>query len=292
MTILNIGSVNIDHVYRVAHHPAPGETISDLGHAVHLGGKGANMSLAAALAGADVRHVGCIGAEGHWCRDRLSAAGIDVSDLVETEQATGHAVIMVDKAGENIIVIHSGANLALTEDQIEGAIARSGPDDWLLIQNETNLVPFAAQTAKSAGMKVAYAAAPFDAEATAKVLPHTDLLAVNEVESEQLAEHLGTSVAELPVPAVLITLGARGAVFRQRGEEHRCDAFNVAVVDTTGAGDTFFGYFLASLSNDMPVHAAMHRASAASALQIMKPGAADAIPTAREVDLLLERTDP
>ena len=292
MTILNVGSVNIDHVYRVARHPKPGETISDLGHAVHLGGKGANMSLAAAMAGADVRHVGCIGAEGTWCRDRLATEGIDVSALVEVDEATGHAVIMVDEAGENIIVIHSGANLALTEAQIRNAIARCQPGDWLLLQNETNLVPFAAQTAKKAGMKVAYAAAPFDAAAAAKVLPHTDLLAVNEVEATQLAEHLGKPLADLPVPEILITLGAKGALYREGNTEHRYDAYPVAVVDTTGAGDTYLGYFLASLANGAPIRRAMQRANAASALQIMKPGAADAIPTSREVDLLLEQTDP
>ena len=291
MTILNIGSVNIDHVYRVARHPSPGETISDLGHATYLGGKGANMSLAATLAGASVRHVGCIGPEGHWCRDRLANAGIDVSGLTEVPEATGHAVIMVDEAGENIIVIHSGANRSLTETQIEGAISRSNPGDWLLLQNETNLVPFAARIAKAAGLKVAYAAAPFDPSATADVLPYTDLLAVNEVEAQQLAEHLDRPVSDVPVPSLLITLGARGAVFRAHNTEQRCDAFPVAVVDTTGAGDTYLGYFLAGISRELPIQTAMQRAAAASALQIMKPGAADAIPTAREVDLLLERTD-
>ena len=291
MTIINIGSVNIDHVYRVPHHPAPGETLAATDYSVFLGGKGANMSLAAALAGADVRHAGAIGAEGAWCRDRLAGAGVDVSDLVTLDAATGHAIINVDEAGENVIVIHPGANRALTEAQIGAALNRAGPGDWLLMQNETNLVPFAAAEARARGLKVAYAAAPFDAEATAEVLPHTDLLAVNQIEAAQLAAHMGLEVTALPVPAILITLGKDGALYRADGAEHRCEALNVAVVDTTGAGDTFLGYFLAGQTGGAGIQRAMARATAAAALQIMKPGAADAIPTAREVDLLLERIE-
>ena len=287
MTILNIGSVNIDHVYGVARHPAPGETISDLGFATYLGGKGANMSLAAAMGGASVCHAGCVGAEGLWCRDRLAAAGVDVADLIEVDQATGHAVIMVDEAGENIIVIHAGANRALTEAQIEAAIASCQPGDWLLLQNETNLVPFAARTARAAGLKVAYAAAPFDSDATAEVLPHADLLAVNEVEAQQLAAHLEIAIADLPVPSVLITLGAEGALLRRGNDEHRVDAFPVTPVDTTGAGDTFLGFFLAGVDTGASFEDALRRASAASALQITRPGAADAIPTGADVDAFL-----
>lgn len=284
MTILNIGSVNIDHVYRVARHPAPGETLFDEGYAVYLGGKGANMSLAACLAGAPVAHAGCIGTEGGWCRDRLAAAGVDVTDLLEVGVATGHAIIMVDTAGENIIVVHSGANRALTETQIEAAIARCKPGDWLLLQNETNLVPFAAHTARAAGMRVAYAAAPFDPVATSDVLPHADLLAVNEIEAEQLAEHLDLSVADLPVPAVLVTLGAAGASYRDASGILRTPAYEVIPVDTTGAGDTFLGYFLGGLDGGSPPESALQRAAAAAAIQITRPGAADAIPQGAEVD--------
>lgn len=288
MSILCIGSINIDHVYRVGRHPAPGETLSDKGHAVHLGGKGANMSLAAAAAGARLRHVGAVGAEGTWCRDRLAVAGVDVSAVVEVDGATGHAIIMVDDAGENIILIHAGANRALTEAQIEGAIASASPGDWVLLQNETNLVPFAARAARAAGLKVAYAAAPFDAEAAREVLPHVDLLAVNEVEAAQLADALGTTAETLPVPAVLVTMGAEGAHLTQAGEIFEVSAFPVTPVDTTGAGDTFLGYALAALDAGSAPADALRRAAAASAIQITRPGAADAIPTAAEVDAFLE----
>ena len=287
MSILCIGSINIDHVYRVNRHPGPGETLPDDSYAVHLGGKGANMSLAAAAAGAQVSQVGAIGSEGTWCRDRLSAAGVGVWGIADTDAVTGHAVVMVDQSGENIILIHAGANRALTEAQIAPAISRAAPGDWVLLQNETNLVAHAAAMARRAGLKVAYAAAPFDAGAAVDVLPHVDLLAVNEVEAAQLATALGTQAETLPVPAVLITRGAEGAVYRDGGTTLATPAFPVTPIDTTGAGDTFLGYFLAGLDNDATAEDALSRASAASAIQITRPGAADAIPLAAEVDAFL-----
>ena len=291
MSILCIGSINIDHVYRVDQHPGAGETLSDQGYTLYLGGKGANMSLAAAAAGAAVRHVGAVGHEGLWCRDRLAAAGIGVADVAELETATGHAIIMVDAKGENIILIHAGANRALIEDQIATAIAGAAPGDWLSLQNETNLVPEAAARAQAAGLSVAYAAAPFDAEAAVAVLPYVDLLAVNQVEASQLAEAMGTPAEALPVPAVLITQGARGALYRDSAGTVTVDAFPATPVDTTGAGDTFAGYFLAALDSGASPAEGLRRSSAASAIQITRHGAADAIPDGIEVDqFLADRT--
>lgn len=292
MTILNIGSVNIDHAYRVTRHPAPGETVLDKGYLRGLGGKGANMSLAAAAAGADVRHMGAVGHDGAWCRDQMAAAGIDVTDLQIGPVETGHGLIMVDDDGENIIVVHSGANQALSMDAINAAIARAAPGDWLLLQNETNLVPEAARAARAAGLKVAYAAAPFDAEAAAKLLPLADLIAVNQVEAQQLADATGRDLDDLGVPALLVTLGAKGAVYRTTAgpdgpQRIETPAFPVTPVDTTGAGDTFFGVFLAGLDQGTDIAAALRRAAAAAALQVTRPGAGEAIPSGTEIDRFL-----
>lgn len=291
MTILNIGSVNIDHAYRVVRHPAPGETVMDKGYLRGLGGKGANMSLAAAAAGAAVRHAGAVGADGLWCREQMAQAGIDVADLAVGETATGHALIIVDDAGENVIVVHSGANRALTADAIRAAIARAAPGDWLLLQNETNLVAEAAAAGRAAGMKVAYAAAPFDPEAARRMIGLAELIAVNAVEAEQLAAQTGRDLDALGVPALLVTLGADGAVYRAGGAVTRTPAFPVDPVDTTGAGDTFLGYFLAGLDLGAPLAQALRRASAAAALQITRPGAGAAIPDGGEVDAFLSREE-
>ena len=281
--ILTIGSVNIDHAYRVAALPAPGETIVDKGYARGMGGKGANQSLAARLAGAEVRHAGSIGADGAWCRDKLTEAGIDVADLATVEAATGHAVILIDDGGENSIVIHGGANRTLTPALIERAIGRASGGDWLLLQNETNLIVEAARAGRAAGLRVAYAAAPFDPDATAAVIPHIDLLAVNALEAEQLARYLDSPAETFGAPVLLVTDGARGAHCWTAAGRLYQEAFPVMPVDTTGAGDCYLGYFLAGLDRGLPVADAMRLAAAAAAIQVTRPGAAEAMPTQAEV---------
>ncbi len=292
MTVYNLGSINIDHVYRVARLPRPGETVAARDYARGLGGKGANQSLAAALAGGRVVHIGGVGADGAWAVERLRAAGVDVTHVGTFEAATGHAVILVDDAGENQIVIHGGANRAVTAGQVAQALAAAGPGDWFLAQNETALTPESLARARAAGLATAYAAAPFDPEAAAAVLDSVDLLAVNEGEAEALAAHLGTGLDALPVPRLLVTRGARGAEYRAGGEIAAVAAFPVEAVDTTGAGDTFLGYLLAGLDGGMAVEQALRRAAAAAALQVTRPGAADAIPAADAVDAFLKEQAP
>lgn len=284
MAILNVGSVNIDNVYRVARLPGPGETLAARSYSRGLGGKGANMSLAAAAGGGRVLHCGAVGADGGWCAEALAKAGVDVESLVTVSGATGHAVICVDDAGENMIVIHPGANRMLTRELIDDALARIR-GGWLLLQNETNLCVHAAEAARARGLNVAYAAAPFEADAAAAMLPLCDLLAVNAVEAAQLAAHLG---AEPMVPQLLVTRGAEGAIWQGHGQRVEVGAFPVTPLDTTGAGDTFLGFFLAGLDLGRDPEAALRRAAAAAALQVMRPGAAEAIPTADEVEAFLD----
>ncbi len=283
MSIFNLGSINIDHVYRVAALPGPGETVSDKGYVSGLGGKGVNQSLAAAAAGARVVHIGAIGAEGRWIGERLRQAGIGTDHLTEIDGATGHAVVCVDDAGENQIVIHGGANRALTEVQIADALSTANERDWFLAQNETNLVAEGFAMARAAGLRAAYAAAPFDPEVTAHLVDKVDLLAVNQIEAAQLADHLSIAPESLPVPELLITLGAKGARYHAGGEVHQVAAFSVESVDTTGAGDTFLGAFLAARDLGEPPDSALRRAAAMAAIQVTRPGAADAIPTGGEV---------
>ncbi len=289
MTILNLGSINIDIVYRVPHIPAPGETLAATGYSKGLGGKGANMSMAAVAGGGQVLHVGCVGADGDWCVEQLERWGVDCASVVAVSGPTGHAVICVDDLGENSIVIHPGANRMLTHDLVDDALTRIRKG-WLLLQNETNLRVYAAEQAKMRGLRVAYAAAPFDAEAAQEMLPHVDLLAVNAVEAEQLGRAMGTFPESLPVEEVLITKGAEGAVWRGQGERVELPAHPVEAVDTTGAGDTFLGVFLGRIDSDKYPEAAMERALAAAAIQVTRPGAASAIPTPAEIDkFLMER---
>ncbi|MEM0923704.1 MAG: ribokinase [Pseudomonadota bacterium] len=285
------GSINIDHVHQVPHFPAAGETLADTGYAMGLGGKGANQALAANAAGAEVRMIGAVGEDGAWVMAHLAEAGIETAAILTPGPATGHAVICVTPEAENQIVIHGGANQALTTEQIAAALEHAAPGDWWLCQNETNLVAEAAAMARAAGLRVAYAAAPFVAETALSMLSLVDLIAVNEAEAEALSQTTGHDLVALPVAQLLVTRGAQGAELYRSGSRVSVPALSVEPVDTTGAGDTFLGSFLAALDLGQSERDALRWAAAAAALQVTRPGAADAIPTQAEVDRFLER-DP
>lgn len=285
MTIWNLGSINIDLIYRLDHLPRPGETIAARDHAQGLGGKGANQSVAAARAGAQVRHLGAMGAGDGWVIDRLASAGVDTTHIARLpDHATGHAIILLDRDAENSIVIHPGANRALTVDDTVLSEMQSG--DTLLIQNETNRQVEVAAAAHARGLRVIYSAAPFDLDALRAVLGQVTILAMNAGEAEQTFAALGEA---LPVDGLLITRGAEGAEYRDltTGQIHRSAAFPVKAVDTTGAGDCFAGYFAAGLDAGLGVPDALRRAAAASAIKVTRQGAGDAIPDAADVDAFL-----
>lgn len=282
--IYNLGSINIDHFYRLPHLPAPGETLAATAYSMGLGGKGANQSTAVAKAGAPVTHIGAVGPEGGWAIDRLAGFGVDVTHIARLATPTGHAIITTDPAGENAIVLFPGANRALPLATVTGALANIGPADWLILQNETAHQTEAATLARARGANVAYSAAPFDVEATRAVLPHISLLILNAIESEQLSAALGISLDALDVPELLITLGGEGAAWRDnKGNQAFSPAHKVTPVDTTGAGDTFAGYFIAGRSLGLPPEQALTWAATAAALKVTRSGTADAIPTATEV---------
>ncbi|MCC1492464.1 ribokinase [Cognatishimia sp. F0-27] len=285
MSIWNLGSINVDLVYRVPHLPQAGETLAATGFQRGLGGKGANMSVAAARAGARCVHLGAVGRDGRWTVERLMEYGVDTRLIAEMAEATGHAIIAVDESGENSIILHSGANRALDArslaDQLEGA----ADGDWFVTQNETNAQQETAQVASRRGMKVAYAAAPFEADAVRAVLPVLDLLILNAVEAAQLARALGVAPGRLPVRDVVITKGSKGSVWIETdtGTETTVPALPVEPVDTTGAGDTFTGYLLAGRDRGMPMEQALRLASKAAALMVTRHGTADVIPDLKDV---------
>ena len=287
--ILNFGSINIDHVYRVAKMPMPGETLAVKSYERCLGGKGANQSIAIAKSGGAVRHIGAAGADGEWALDRLSAAGVALGHVARVDAPTGHAVIMVDDLGENQILICGGANHALSLTQVEAALnGCTGLGHWVLLQNETNLTTEIVRQAKAHGFRVAYSAAPFVANQTLPLLETIDLLAVNANEAEALCTAMRVTPEALPVPNLLVTRGKDGAIYYTEGAAIEQPAFQVEPIDTTGAGDTFLGAFLAHLTTGNEADVALRFASAASALQITRPGAADAIPDTAEIEKYLE----
>ncbi|CUH79635.1 Ribokinase [Tritonibacter multivorans] len=284
MAIWNLGSINADMVYALPHMPAPGETLAADSLDQGLGGKGANMSVAAARAGSHCCHIGAVGPEGKWAVDRLTEYGVDTRHVVTGDVPTGHAIIAVDKAGENSIILFPGANRTISEDQLGQALSAANSGDILVMQNETNMQAEAAKMGRDLGLRVAYAAAPFDAEAVQAVLPYLDLLFLNEVEAQQLTEATGKAPEALGIADVIVTLGAKGARhFAADGTVSDVPALPVKPVDTTGAGDTFTGYVLSGLDRGLPMAQAMAQAARAGALMVTRNGAADAIPDLKEV---------
>lgn len=285
MAIWNLGSINLDHVYQVPHLPQPGETLAATDYAVGLGGKGANQSVAAARAGAHVRHIGAVGPDDDAVITRLAAFGVDTAHVARVDVATGHAVIHVDPAAENVIVLFPGANQAVTDGQVARALKDAAPGDFLMLQNETSAQVAAARLGRERGMRVVYSAAPFDVAMVEQVLLHADILVMNEVESAQLQRALG----RMPDIEMIVTKGARGAEWMRPGQAPLVvAAFPVTPVDTTGAGDCFIGNLVAALDLGMTPDVAMRRASAAAALQVTRPGAGAAMPTVAEVTAFLQ----
>lgn len=285
MAIWNLGSINADLVYSVPRLPRPGETLATTNLARYLGGKGANMSVAAARAAARVHHIGAVGEDGQWAKYRLLEYGVDTQHVTQVEAPTGHAVIAVDQQGENSILLHAGANAMIDEDQVSSALSQAHTGDILLLQNETNGQVHAARTAGEMGLQVCYAAAPFDADAVSSILPYASLLILNEVEAQQLETATSQSPGSLPPAHVIVTLGARGCRHydNHAGKVHDCPPTPVSAVDTTGAGDTFTGYLVAGLDRGLPMQQSLNQASIAAALMVTRHGTADVIPDLKDV---------
>jgi ribokinase len=286
VTVWNLGSINIDHFYRLPHLPQPGETLAAVDYMRGLGGKGANQSVAAQRAGARVVHMGAVGAQDGWSLGELARLGVGTDAVLRVDSPTGHAIVCTDAQGENLIVIHPGANRAMPLSVLQ-PLSGAVPGDTLLLQNETAWQVQGAQAARAAGLRVMYSAAPFDLGALRAVLPHATHLLMNAVEADALAQSSGTGLADLPVQAVVVTRGAQGADWIASDGTIHVPAVRVTPVDTTGAGDCFAGSLAARLDAGDDIRAAMTYAAAAAALQVTKPGTAEAMPDHAAVQALL-----
>lgn len=293
MKVLNLGSLNIDKVYSVDHFVSPGETIASKKIETFCGGKGLNQSIALAKAGADVYHAGAVGTDGELLRRQLELAGIQTQYLQTLNMETGHAIIQLTPEGKNSIIISAGANGEISKGYIDRLLDSFAEGDLLLVQNETSNVDYAIKEAKRRGLLVAFNASPADEKVKTYPLELVDYFLVNEVEGAFLAgEHddqdkwtvLNKMAKLFPTAGIVLTVGEEGAVYRNGDTvlEHGC--YKVKAVDTTAAGDTFCGYFLAGLAAGKSVESCLQQASMASALAVSRKGAANSIPTRDEVD--------
>lgn len=298
-TVFVVGSLNIDQNVRVHSLPRSGETVSGTDATFSPGGKGGNQAVAAARAGAAVEFMGAVGDDAHGRRilEVLTQAGVDCSQVPVIEATpTGTAIIAVDDAGENLIIVSPGANSRLTKESIDTFLSTARSGDVLTLQLEipAALVRHAARQAKVRGALVILNAAPAPA-GIGGLFDDVDLLVVNEHEIQILAELTGIPpgdhrdlVRTLPAllgPRIVCTAGDEGAYTVLDDALLHVPAPAVDVTDTTGAGDTFIGYLAAGLlANPADLAGAMTLSSRASALAVTRSGAMESIPWLHEVD--------
>ena len=301
--IVVFGSINVDLIVPVHTLPRPGETVLGPNYQLAAGGKGANQALAAARAGALTRMVGAVGRDGfaEVALADMTTAGVDLSGVARRGSATGCAVICVDKSGENMITVASGANLKVKESQVADAFL--GDRTLLTMQME---VPHEqnwelAARARSLGARQLLNVAPAGS-LPGLIMPAYDWLVMNEIEVGMIAaEHdlpasdtrtAAAALSEMAGTAVVVTLGAAGAIAFSGKQGWEIGTIPVKAVDTTGAGDAFVGAFAAALDegNDLPT--ALRWASTAGALACLTVGAQPSLPVREDIEKRMSELAP
>lgn len=293
MKALCFGSLNIDYTYKVDHFVSKGETLSSSSLEIFSGGKGLNQSIALSKAGVKTFHAGAIGEEGKFLVDELSAAGVDTGFIeVKKGVSTGHAIIQNSPDGDNCILLFGGANRSITHEHAEKVLSDFEKGDVLILQNEISSLEYILSTGKEKGMTVVLNPSPIDDALLKTDLGKADVLILNEVEAgkilnkevidgEKAARELS---AKYPKTDIVLTVGEKGSFFRNNEKSVFQPAFCVKAVDTTAAGDTYTGYFIAGIIEGMPPEKAMELASKASAIAVTRPGASPSIPERAEVE--------
>ncbi|MDR1914778.1 MAG: ribokinase [Clostridiales bacterium] len=284
MRILNFGSLNIHRVYRVESFMRPGETVSSLGFDLLPGGKGLNQSVAVASAGSDIFHAGKIGADGEFLLDTLNQAGVNTEYIKSDGIHTGHAVIQVNKYGNNCILLHSGANSEITPLEIDEVLSHFEAGDILILQNEIGHLNYIINSAYDKYMRVVVNPSPMNDTIKAIDLRKVTYLILNELEGRELTGESRPSaildylLSIYPHLKIVLTLGKVGSLYADELHRLQQSVYNVDVADTTAAGDTFLGYFISRITMGSPSWSAMRAAAMAAALCVTKHGGATSIP--------------
>ena len=289
MKILNYGSMNIDHVYNVDHTLLPGETQLATDHNVFCGGKGLNQSIAVSRAGGQVYHAGIVGEDGGMLLEALQRNHVDTALVRRAEGPSGHTVIQVDRNGQNSIFVYSGANMRPVEQDLDGMLASFGRGDALMLQNEQYNSALMMKKAAEKGLCVIFNPSPINDALFSYPLECVSWFVLNEIEGNALTGEtepekiLDAFRVKYPNASVVLTLGEKGAWCMEGEKRVFQPAFKVKAVDTTAAGDTFTGYFVAGLAEGRPTEERMERAARASSIAVGRMGASDSIPLAEEL---------
>ena len=290
MRILNIGSMNLDMVYQMDHIVQPGETEASFGMNVFLGGKGINQSVAAAQAGAEVYHGGMIGEDGQPFLDACVKYNVDSRYIRQVEGKSGHAIIQIDKNAQNCILLYGGANQQVSKVQIDETLASFDAGDILVLQNEISNLSYLIEAAGKKGMTIVLNPSPMTADILALPLQYVSYFLLNEVEARDLCGEEAEDeaypdklLARFPDSRIVLTLGDRGCIYRDKDQQISQPACKVQAVDTTAAGDTFTGFFVAAIATGADVHTALEQATKAAAISVGRKGAAPSIPIREEM---------
>lgn len=287
--ILNFGSLNIDTVYSLPRIVRPGETLSATSIDEFVGGKGFNQSIALSRAGAAVSHAGKIGKDGKKLLECLLGEGIDCKHLITSAGLSGHALIQREPSGQNSIILYGGTNQEVSKEEIDSALADYSEGDILISQNEISNVPYLLKKAAEKKMLIALNPSPIDDEILSLSLDDITWLFINEIEGHDYTQKsnpkdiIKALRERYPKIKILLTLGTEGAVYSDAKQTLEHPSYKVSAVDTTGAGDTFLGYFIGSVSTGLSAEEALKTASLAAALTVTKAGAMPSIPTKEEV---------
>lgn len=289
MKIYSIGSLNIDYVYNVDHFVAPGETMSSDDMQIFPGGKGLNQSIALARAGADVVHGAVVGNDGQFLVDTMERSGVDVSKIKLSDAPSGHAIIQVNKAGQNCILLFAGTNYAIDRSYVEAVLADAKEGDLVLMQNEISCNEVIFEVAKAKKMQIAFNPSPFNEKIKKLPLEYVDWWFCNEIEGEELFGSsepqaiLGNFISKYPHSNLILTLGKNGSMFKNKNVQLYQPIYDSPRVDTTAAGDTFTGYFLNAVAEKKDFETALKLATKASSIAVSRKGASVSIPTSDEV---------
>jgi ribokinase len=292
MKCLVYGALNIDLIFSVDHIVLPGETISSGALEKSAGGKGANQAAALAKAGMDVYMAGKIGEDGKFLLELLRSYGVNTDHVKMYGGATGQAIIQLDRNGQNSIVLYSGGNGAITSDETGGVIGAFGEGDLILLQNEISCVPGIMASARKRGMKICLNPSPFDEKIKELPLELVDIFFVNEIEGTSLASLpsnapppriMDSLVKQFPAAEIILTVGKDGAFYGRGQDRAKGSIIDLPVLDTTGAGDTFTGYFIAARAKNFSAADALQLACKASSIAVSRMGAMEAIPLRAEV---------
>lgn len=290
MKILNFGSLNIDRAYSVENFVKPGETISSLSMETFCGGKGLNQAIACKKAGSDVYMAGKVGADGAVLLSKLKEFDVDTDHvLIEDEAFSGHAIIQIDSAGQNNIILYGGTNRLITRADVDKVLADFEAGDILLLQNEISSLDYIIEKGYEKGMIIALNPSPMDKNLLRCDLRKVTYFIMNEIEAAAISgcRDTDTALEELrkkyPDSKIVITLGGDGVKYFDGEKVYTHGIYNVQAVDTTAAGDTFTGYFLNGVLEKMAPMEILSMASKASAIAVSRPGAADSVPTKDEV---------